>query len=59
VCVRPESVPGSNELRTFSPEIQQLWVQHQSLRVRGEILYRKFVRPDGSLLIGRWLCPEV
>ena len=33
----PQSVPGSDELRTFSPEIQQLWAQRQSLHVREAI----------------------
>ena len=54
----PESVPGLDELRTFSPEIQQLWVQCQSLHVRGEILYRKFVRPDGSLQYWQKVVPR-
>jgi len=54
----PESVPGSNELITFSPKIQQLWVQRQSLHVRGEILYRKFVRPDGSLQHWQMVVPR-
>jgi len=45
----PESVPGLDKLRTYSPEIQQLWAQHQSLHMRSGILYRKFIKPDGAL----------
>jgi len=45
----PEKVPGIDELRTPSPEVQQLWAQHPNLEMRDRILYRKFVKPDGSL----------
>jgi len=45
----PEKVPGMDELRTHGPKIQQLWAQHPNMEMRDRILYRKFVKPDGSL----------
>ena len=53
-----ETIPGADELRTFSPEVQQLWAQCQSLHVREGILYRKFVRPDGALQYWQIVVPH-
>jgi len=44
-----DRVPKASELRTHSTEVQQLWAQCPNLCMRGAILYRKFVKPDGSL----------
>ena len=34
----PETVPESKNLQTFSPEVQQLWAQCQSLQIREGLL---------------------
>jgi len=54
----PTKVPGIDELRTRSPEVQQLWVQHQNLEIQDRILYRKFVKPDGSLQYWQIVVPK-
>jgi len=43
-------IPDKNTLRAFEPEVQQLWAQRDSLEITRGILYRRYVRPDGSLL---------
>ena len=53
-----DKVPTASELRTHSPEVQQLWAQHPSLCMRGGILYRKFVKPDGSLQYWQIIVPK-
>ena len=45
----PDKGPDSNELHILNPEIQHLWAQRQTLEVKNGILYRQFVRPDGTL----------
>jgi len=46
---QPETVPDSNKFKAHSPEVQQLWAQRQSLEMRDGLLYRKYIRPDGSI----------
>jgi len=53
-----DRVLKASELRTHSPEVQQLWAQHPSLCMRGGILYRKFVKPDGSLQYWQIIVPN-
>jgi len=53
-----EQVPTASELRTHSLEVQQLWAQRPSLSVREGILYRKFVKPDGSLQHWQIIVPK-
>ena len=45
----PDTMPDRNQLHSLSCEVQHLWAQRQSLTIKSGILYRKFVRPDGSL----------
>jgi len=53
-----EKVPGVHELRTHCPEVQQLWAQRPNLDLRDRILYRRFVKPDGSLQHWRIIVPK-
>jgi len=45
----PECVPPRSEIVTINPEVQDLYAQKDSLEVRDGILYRQFLRPDGSV----------
>ena len=45
----PEAVPDDDDLHTLNPEVQHLWAQRQTLEVENGVLYRRYVRPDGSL----------
>ena len=47
--VNPDTVPDYNQLHSLNPEIQHLWAQRQSLEIKNGVLFRKFMRPDGSL----------
>ena len=51
-------VPTASELRTHSPEVQQLWAERPCLVIREGILYRKFVKPDGSLQYWQIIVPR-
>jgi len=52
-------IPDKNTLCTFEPEVQQLWAQKESLEITRGILYRRYVRPDGSLLYLQIVVPQV
>jgi len=54
----PGDQPSTAVLRTYSPEIQQLWAQKQSLQMRAGILYRKFLRADISLRYWQIVVPR-
>jgi len=54
----PEKVPGTDELRTHSPKVQQMWAQRPNLEMRDKILYRRFVKPDGSLQHWQIIVPK-
>jgi len=54
----PDDQPTNAVLRPYSPEIQQLWAQRQSLQIRAGILYRKFLRADGSLRYWQIVVPR-
>ena len=45
----PETVPDDDNIHTLNPEVQHLWAQRQTLEVENGVLYRRYVRPDGSL----------
>jgi len=53
-----EKEPESGELRTHSPEVQQLWAQRPCLAVRDGILYRRFVKPNGNLQCWQIIVPR-
>jgi len=55
----PDMIPDKNTLRTFEPEFQQMWVQRDSLEITRGILYRRYARPDGSLLYLQIVVPQV
>jgi len=50
--------PEASELRTHSPEVQQLWAQRPCLAVRDGILYRRFVKPNGNLQCWQIIVPR-
>jgi len=50
--------PTASELRTHSPEVQQLWAQRPCLVIRQGILYRKFIKPSGSLQCWQIIVPR-
>ena len=54
----PNDQPDMAILRTYSPEVQQLWAQKQSLQMRAGILYGKFLRADGSLRYWQIVVPR-
>ena len=45
----PSLAPSESDLRTLDPDVQDLYAQRQTLESRDGVLYRKFVRPDGTL----------
>ena len=53
-----ETRPDKNALRACEPEVQQLWAQRESLEITRGILYRRYVRPDGSLLYLQIVVPQ-
>jgi len=53
-----DAIPDKNALHTFEPEVQQLWAQRQSLEITRGILYRRYIRPDGSLLYLQIVVPQ-
>jgi len=53
-----DAIPDKNTLRAFEPEVQQLWAQRESLEITRGILYRRYVRPDGSLLYLQIVVPQ-
>jgi len=54
----PEMIPDKNTLRAFEPEVQQLWAQRDISEITRGILYRRYVRPDGSLLYLQVVVPK-
>jgi len=51
-------IPDKNTLCAFEPEVQQFWAQKDSLEITRGILYRRYVRPDGSLLYLQVVVPR-
>ena len=47
--IQGDGAPSPNELQVMDPKVQQLWTQRQTLEIKNDILYRRYVRPDGAL----------
>ena len=45
----PNLLPTLAELQAEEPDVQELYAQRQTLEVRNDVLYRQFVRTDGTL----------
>ena len=54
----PRMVPDKNVRHAYGPDIQQLWARKESLEITRGILYRRYVRPNGSLLYLQILVPR-
>jgi len=53
----PKTVPDDNKFRTYNHDIQQLWVQRQSMEVKYGLLYRKYIRQDGTIQYWQLVIP--